>query len=178
MVNKAGPFIVGAGAGVLGTLLLRAREARATAPEDTQQLWDMIIALMESEAELTASINNLVVTMGGTPTPATVDPFENTEKFVTGQVICTVINQGFQLPSIPIPKNKQLVVKALPVNVGTFVLVGVTQGDSQNLNIAYPLVPNEAIGLLIENADKVWVSTPALPLGALNDGIAFIVEQT
>jgi hypothetical protein len=170
--NRAAPFLMGAGAGVLGTLLLKVKEARAAAPENTQQMWDMITALIESQGQLTASIDSLVATMGGNPSGG-ADPFENTIRFTTGQVICTALNQGFQLPSILVPKNKQVAVKGLPGNIG-WVLVAATQGDSQNLVVAYPLVPNEGIGLYVKNTDRIWVMAPAPPMGALNDGVAFI----
>lgn len=184
--REAAALLTGAAGGSFVTLLALAQKARAAPPEGIDpQLWEMLTNLVEAVAvqsqeieQLTASLNSLVITLGGAPPVLEVagDPFENTDRFVTGQVICTVINQGFQLPSFPIPKNKQLVVKALPGNVG-WIYLGVTQADSQNLTVAYILLPNEGVGLLINNSDRVWVNAPAPPVGALNDGVTFIVEM-
>lgn len=177
MGKEAAAALVGAGAGTLLTLLATAKKARAApAPEGIDPaVWDMMISQIEALAQLTGSVDALVATLGGTPAGAE-DPFASLPRFISGQVICTIINRGFQLPPAPIPKNKQLVVKALPGNVG-WILVGATQADSQNLTVAYPLVPNEGIGLFVQNSDRVWVMAPPPPMGALNDGVAFIVEQ-
>jgi len=97
--------------------------------------------------------------------------FDNYGAFATGQVICTVANRGFELPSMPIPRNKVLVVKALPTN-GGWIWVGAQQAQSQDITVSYPLLANEGIGLAVTNANLVWVMGPVL-----NDGVAFIVEQ-
>ena len=177
--GRTGALLAGAAGGSLLTYFLTRGEEASAAPAGVdQQLWDMLLAMLEAQDAQIASINNLIVTLGGTPAGAGIpyeDPFENTDRFVTGHVVCTVLNQGFQLPSFPIPKNKQLVVKADPGNVG-WIYLGLTQGNSQNLTIAYVLIPNEGVGLFIKNSDRVWVMAPAPPIGALNDQVVFIVE--
>jgi|GEM_PF-3062879 len=177
--SKAAAVAIGAAGGSVVTYLLtKAGEARAAEPPEgmDQATWDMIVAMLEGQAQLIASVDNLTATLGGVPAGAGEDPFASTRTFTTGQVICTNLNQGFQLPSIPIPKNKQIVVKALPGNVG-WVFVASMQSDSQNVNVAYPLLPQEGIGLFVKNANVIWVMAPPPPLGALNDGIAYLVEQ-
>ena len=171
-MSNTGAALVGVAAGSLATLLLtRAQEARAAGPPSgiDPAVWEMTVATMETAAvqaaqidQLTISLNNLVVAMGGAPAVEAGGPFENTDRFVTGHVVCTALNTGFQLPAFPIPKNKQLVVKADPGNVG-WIYLGLTQGNSQNLTIAYVLIPNEAVGLFINNSDRVWVTAPAPP---------------
>lgn len=178
--DRRAALLTGAvGGSLLTYFLTKSAEARAAPEGVDQKLWDMLLALLEAMDAQVASINNLIQVLGGTPAvPGEVyeDPFENAERFITGQVICTVINQGFQLPSFPIPKNKQLVVKALPGNIG-WIYLSVTRAQSQSLTVAYMLVPNEGVGLFIKNSDEVWVCAPPAPIGALNDGVAFIVEQ-
>jgi len=183
--SKTGAALVGVAAGSLATLLLtRAQEARAAGPPSgiDPAVWEMTVATMETAAvqaeqmsQLNVTLNNLVAAMGGAPAGEEGDPFENTDRFVTGHVVCDTLNQGFQLPSFPIPKNKQLVVKADPGNVG-WIYLGLTQGNSQNMTIAYVLLPNEGVGLFIKNSNRVWVMAPAPPIGALNDEVVFIVE--
>jgi len=184
MVDRAGAVAAGAAGGSLITYLLtKATEARAAAPPEgmDQQTWDLMVSMLEGMAaqqaqvdQIVNAVNNLTVTMGGTPSGE--DPFASMPSFTQGQVICTTIARAFQLPAIPIPKNKQLVVKGLPGNVG-WVFVASRSADSQNANVAFPLLPNEGIGLVIENAREVWVTAPLPPIGALNDGIAYLVEQ-
>jgi len=185
MSSKTGAAIAGAVGGSLVTLLLtRAQEVRAAGPPSgiDPAIWEMSVATMETAAvqaeqinQLTVTLNNLVVAMGGVPAEGVEDPFKNTNRFVMGHVVCTALNTGFRLPSFPVPKNKQLVVKADPGNVG-WIYLGLTRGTSQNMTIAYPLIPNEAVGLFINNSDQVWVTAPAPPVGALNDQVVFIVE--
>jgi len=178
MSSKTSALLAGAAGGSLLTYFLtRGEEVRAAPAGVDQQLWDMLLAMLEAQDAQIASINNLIQVLGGIPAGETPygDPFENTDRFVTGHVVCTALNTGFQLPSFPVPKNKQLVVKADPGNVG-WIYLGLTQGNSQNLTIAYVLIPNEGVGLFIKNSDRVWVMAPAPPIGALNDEVVFIVE--
>lgn len=170
--SKATAALAGAAGGSLLTYFLtKAREARAAPPEGVDpEMWNMLLALLEGLSAQTQKIDELIITLGGAPAVGE-DPFVNKRTFTVGQVICTVANQGFQLPSIPIPKNKQLVIKALPGNA-QWIYVASVQSDSQNVNISYPLLPQEGIGLFVENARVVWVMATAL-----NDGIAYIIEQ-
>lgn len=177
--HRAVDVVAGAAGGSLITYLLTSVEkvkAAEAPPGVDQETWEMFTTLMESTViqaqqlqELVVVLNNLTVALGGA-VPG-VDPFENTEKIFTGHVICNVANQAFQLPPIVIPKNKQIVVKAMPGNI-TWIWVGVSRSEAQDLNIAYPLVPNEGIGYFVKNADQIWVMT-----ATVNDGVAFTVEQ-
>ncbi len=181
----------GAALGAISTLLANVQKARASAPPAgvDPAVWEMMLNSVEATAvqqgqveQLTQAINQLTSTMGGTPSVGeSEDPFANMplsetgtegKGFTTGQVVCDVINQGFQLPKTPIPKNKQLVIKGHPGNVG-WVYLAVQRAQSQLQAVAYILLPNEGVGLFIRNADQVWVSAQTL-----NDGIVFIVEQS
>lgn len=171
-------LVAGAGAGSVLTYLLTARKAQAAPAGVDQELWDMLLALVEALAlqgqqleALTNSVDTLIRTMGATAPEIGEDPFRNTPKFTTGQFICPAALIGYHLPPIIIPKNKQLVVKALPGNI-MWIWVGYRQADAQNMGVAYPLVPNEGVGLFIEDAKNVWVMAQAV-----NDGVAFVVEQ-
>ena len=147
--GRTGALLAGAAGGSLLTYFLtRGEEARAAPAGVDQELWNMLLAMLEAQDAQIASINNLIQVLGGVPAVPGEDPFENTDRFVTGHVVCTILNQAFRLPSFPVPKNKQLVIKADPGNVG-WIYVGLTQGSSQNLTIAYPLIPNEGVGLFI-----------------------------
>jgi len=172
MANK--DLAMGAAGGALvATLFSNINKARA-APAPTgidPQVWDMMLAQQEQLAQLIGALTNLTVQLGGTASYDSIDAFANYDNFTTGQVICPVLGRAVQLPSIPIPKNKQLVVKALPGNAG-WVFVGVRAAEAQNQLVAYPMLAQEAVGLAINNASSVWVTSQNI-----NEGIAFIVEQ-
>ncbi len=186
MSNK-GALATGAAIGVVATLLAKVQTARAAPPEGVDPaVWEMMLNVVEAMAaqqqqieQLTQSINQLVIALGGSLSLGE-DPFANMPLsgdgsrglgFTTGQLVCAVINQGFRLPQIPIPKNKQFIVKAHPNNVG-WIYLAVMQAQSRNINISYMLLPNEGVGLFIRNADQCWVMAPTL-----NDAVVFIVEQ-
>jgi len=182
MTERRGSFAAGAVAGgAVATLISQTRRAQAApAPAGVDQaVWDLILRNMEANAQLQGeieqlinSISSLMVIMGGSPlTIDGEDPFANYASFTTGQLICPAVGVGYQLPPIPIPKNKQLVVKALPSNVG-WLFLAVQQAQAQSAVVAYPMLPNEAIGLSIKNANSVWVAAQII-----NDGAALIVEQ-
>lgn len=168
--KTAAAVAAGAAGGSLLGAFLAGKGAKAAPSGVDPAVWDALVAQTEAMALLLGRIDNLVSILGG-GTGDEDDPFANTSRFTTGQVPCPVVGFGYQLPSIVIPKNKQLIVKALPGNV-TWMYVGVTQADSQNLMVAYILVPNEGVGILIQNADRVWVSAQTV-----NDGIVYMVEQ-
>ncbi len=174
-----GLLIGAAGGALIATFLENVQKARAAgAPEGMDpQVWEMYIQTIEATAvqaqqvnDLVLSLNQLTLSMGGVPAGGE-DPFSNFGKGITGQVICSTANLGFQLPPIVVPKNRQLVVKALPGNVG-WVYLAFQQSDSQNMLVAYPMVIQEAVGLFVTSADLVWVMAPTV-----NDGVAYIVEQ-
>lgn len=181
MVSERGAAVaLGVAGGSLATLLLsRAREARAMVPEGVDpQTWNMLASLLEAVAvqsqeieQLTSAVRTLAA-VGGMPVSEDgEDPFENYPKFVTGQVQCTVALQAENLPPIPIPKNKQLIIKAMPGN-GGWIYLAFTQGQAQSLIVSYVLLPNEAVGLFIRNANQVWVMAPIV-----NDVVTYIVES-
>ena len=181
-----GKLVAGAAGGaLLAYLLTSARQAKASPPPAgiDQKTWDLWIALLEVTAnqsrsidelvanisDLTTTVNNLTSRLGGQTTGP--DPFASARTFTTGQVICLVALTAYQLPPIPVPQNKQVIVKGLPSN-GGWVWVAATQGNAQNLNVSYPLIPNEGIGLFVKNTDTIWVMAQT----AL-DGAVFAVEQ-
>lgn len=178
MVSQRSALVTGMAVGAIATLLANVATARAApAPAGVDPaVWDMMLSNVEAAivqqeqiGQLVQAVNNLTITLGGSP--GGEDPFANMPSFTTGQLVCDVVNRGFQLPSIPIPKNKQLIVKAHPNNVG-WIYLAVQRAQAQSLLISYMLLPNEGIGLAIRNADQVWVMAPTL-----NDGAVFIVEQ-
>ena len=75
-----------------------------------------------------------------------------------------LINFAIPLPSLTVPDDMQIVVKAGPGNpIGSFVRVADSQQNATDPVHSYPLVPNEFRALRIKNATNIWVSVTALP---------------
>jgi len=162
-------LVLGAAGGALAAALLRDIRAKAAPTGVDSEVWELFLAQQAQLGQLIDTLNNLTIQLGGSS--AGDDAFANYDNFATGQVICPVLGRAEQLPAIPIPKNKQLIVKALPGNAG-WVFVGIRAVEAQNQLVAYPMLPQEAIGLAINDASKVWVTSQNI-----NEGIAFVVEQ-
>jgi len=174
MANGKGiALAAGAGLGSLFTYILtHPAEARASTPPTgmDQETWDLLIgviqAIQEQNARLDTTLSQVVSLMGGTGYA-----LSNPSTFVTGSVLCAVAMQGYPIPPKVIPYDKEFIVKALSTNAG-LVYVANNQVDAAILTASYPMLPNEAVGLKIANADEVWVAAQFA-----GEGVSFIVEQ-
>ncbi len=171
--GKVGAVLAGTGiGGLLVYLLTHPSEAQAASPPEgvDPDVWNAIVGIIQSiqeqNARLETALSQFVTLMGGSGTALT-----NPESFVTGPLICAVAAQGYNIPPKVIPWDKELVVKALSTNAGLIYLAN-NQVDAALVATAYPMLPNEAIGLSIENADEVWISAQFA-----GEGVSFIVEQ-
>ncbi|GAG35907.1 unnamed protein product, partial [marine sediment metagenome] len=88
-------------------------------------------------------------------------------------IVCAVANQAYQGNDMIVPEGMSLLIKSYPVNpVGSLVRVASAQSDATNLNSSWPLMPNEAVGYQVQNADQMYVS--ATVAGLL---VVFSVEK-
>ena len=175
--NKVGIALAGACIAGLAALLLSrgasAAEPGAPAPEGMdEETWRLVQAIGEGIVEesqkldaMVNAINNLTISMGGQVSVA------NSRTTTQGQVTCPVIGRGVQLPSRVIPWNRQVVIKALPTNVGV-ISVSETQQSVGSAWSRWPLIANEGIGYFIAKLDAIWISATVA-----GEGIAFTVEQ-
>ena len=86
---------------------------------------------------------------------------------------CAVANQAYQGDDMMVPEGMSLIIKSYPTNpVGSLIRVGSAQSDATNINSSWPLMPNEAVGYQVQNADQMYVS--ATVAGAL---VVFSVEK-
>ena len=171
--GKAGAVVAGAGIGsILTYMLTHPSEAKASSPPEgvDPETWSALIAIIETIQEqntrLDIALSQVVTIMGGEGY-ALLNP----STFGTGNVVCPIAMQGYQLPSKLIPYDKELVVKALSTNAGLVYLAN-NEIDAGILTASYPMLPNEAVGLKIANANVVWVAAQFI-----GEGVSFIVEQ-
>ena len=174
--KKVGIALAGAGIAGLLALLLRpggASAAEVPAPEGMdEETWRLVQAIGEGIIEesqkldaMVNAINNLTISLGGQVSVA------NNQSTTSGQVVCPIVGQGVQLPSRVIPWNRQVVIKALPTNVGV-ISVSETRQSVGSAWSSYPLIGNEGVGYFIADLAALWISA-----AIAGEGIAFTVEQ-
>lgn len=166
-------LISGAGLGSLITYLItHPHEAQAApAPEGVDpETWNAIITIIQSIQEqnerLESALSQVVGLMG-----AGGVQLDNPATFGTGNVVCGAAGQSYQIPKKLVPYDKELVVKAWPTNTGNIYIAN-NEVDAVIVTAAYPLLPNEAVGLKVHWSDVVWLSAQVA-----GEGASFIVEQ-
>ena len=165
--------IVGAGLGSLITFLLaHPSEAQAAGapegvdPETWAAITTIIVTIQEQNARLETALSQVVSVLGGSGY-ALLNP----HSFTTGNVICAIAMQGYQVPGKLIPYDIEFVVKALSTNAG-LIFIANNEIDAALQTASYPMLPNEAVGLKIENGSEVWIAAQLA-----GEGASFIVEQ-
>lgn len=83
----------------------------------------------------------------------------------------TSLTEPTQLPSISIPEGFKLIIKASPLNTGTIYVLDNSAG-SGNLNVSYPLIPGDVLGMAINNANLIYISGTVV-----GDSVICAVEQ-
>ena len=124
-----------------------------------------LLAALPNVQALADAINSLVAALGG------AGALQNPPKMVSEELLCPVAGTAVQMSNYEVPRDKELVIKALSTNRGT-VRVGNTKMDAENPRMGYPLLANEGVGLKIKNAEQLWVCAHRA-----NEGVHWIVEQ-
>ena len=71
----------------------------------------------------------------------------------------------------------QLQIKGAPANWGV-VYVARSEQKAGQPTLGWPLLPNEAIGYAVKNADAIWIGAVlAPPIIPTQDGVFITVEQ-
>jgi hypothetical protein len=134
---------------------------------DMLSSWAQITSDIDGQAsQILSAIQGL--TLGG---PTVLGYPANADVIDSGQV--TLGLNGVALPSIVIPDNFAIVIKAFVANpAGSYVLVSGSKSGASGLSTSYPLSPGEAIAYKVKNASNIYVATTILPAWA-----NFTVEQ-
>lgn len=128
-------------------------------------------AVLRHLADIAAGINRLSTALG----VGGVVKLENPPDITAFTVLTTVLNTPVQFPYREIPYDKELVIKAMPTNLG-IVLVAPSRSDAMNLNSSYWLVASEVVQYKIKNAEHIWLNVPPV-LGIAGEGVVCTVEQ-
>ena len=123
----------------------------------------ILIELTNTNRLILAALTETTIPGG----PSLNNPIE----IASGVVLCTVVNTAYNLPSIPVPYDKEVAVKALSTNDGT-IYVGNSAGDSTSTTSGFPLTKGEGVSYKIRNSNQLWISATVV-----SDGIAWTVER-
>lgn len=167
--NKAGVAAVMSTAAAVAAALAYINSKKAQAapggelvlPDEFVQL---IIAIAASAGTIDNSIQEVIqeltklsINVQGFPANA-----RGTRSF---SIVCTVANQAYQGNDMIVPEGMSLLIKSYPTNaIGSLVRVASALSDATNLNSSWPLMPNEAVGYQVQNANEMYVSGTAAGL--------------
>lgn len=101
-------------------------------------------------AGISEAIDKLAAALG-------VTVLENPREISAFRVLVPVVNVPVQLPDRLIPYDKELVIKALPANLGV-IWVANSRAEALNINSVYQIIANEAIEYTIKNAHQLWLN--------------------
>lgn len=102
------------------------------------------------------------MTMKGYPVP-------NATTMKSIRVVLNTANIAQRLPSLPVPDDMQIVVKADPGNAvfPGIVRVADSAPNATDPNNSYPLIANEFRAVRINDASNLWVSCTVLPAAVI-----------
>ena len=141
---------------------LNSRKAAAAPPGEDFVLPDEFIQLIATIAATSDSIDNnllrvitevakLAINVQGFPA--------NARGVRTFTQNCAVANQAYQGNDMVVPEGMSLIIKSYPTNpFGSLIRVASALSDATNINSSWPLMPNEAVGYQVQNADQMYVS--------------------
>lgn len=148
---------VGAAAGTVAGILAT-RQARAAPLPGTVTLDEAVMALLQALVE--SSYQTLQVLHDILAKGFNVGVVPNTETERTVAVVCVVANIPYQLPSLLVPDDMSLALKADPGNaIGALIRIGTSPAECVNPNSSWPLILNESMTWRIKDSARLWVSS-------------------
>lgn len=81
------------------------------------------------------------------------------------RIVVPLLPATVQLPDLEVLDDFLLLLKAWPGNpIGAnYIYIGETAASATNVDLAWPLVPNESVTWRIHNARELWASATAVP---------------
>lgn len=83
---------------------------------------------------------------------------KNRTSFYTNQKNVTTAGTAVQCPTQVVPDGFEVVIKAKAANTGT-ILVGNSQANAQNTNVAFKLTSNQSTRFKVSNTDLIWIDS-------------------
>jgi hypothetical protein len=168
--GKAG-LIVGGGAAILAAIALVKKASAApgstfSLDEATRQL---LIAIAEANAALVTGVEAILAKMQQTGGGLSGYPVDNAVTLRSITLVLNAVNVAVHLPSLTVPNDMLIVIKADPGNAAFpgVVRIADSQANATDPVHSYPLVTNEFRAVRIKDASNLWVSATVLPASVI-----------
>jgi len=186
MANQNRParprFFIGAAAAIVaaveGALLLSRKALAANVVGLTQEVMDLLIGIAQGVGSTLEKLEDILTAIEGIPGGGAAVHPPNATSMDAMFVGCAFAQpKAIRLPSIQVPNGFELQIKGAPNNWGLVYVARSEPKAGSPLN-SWPLLPNEAIGYKVKNAQEIWVAAqlapPAVPV---QEGVYITVEQ-
>ena len=120
--------------------------------------------------ELTNTNRLILAALTETTTPGGPS-LNNPIEIASGVITCSSADTAYPLPSILVPYDKEIAIKALTTNTGT-IRVGNTPSEATGSTVGFPLIRGEGVSYKIKNPNQLWIASTVT-----DDGIAWTVEK-
>ena len=94
----------------------------------------------------------------------------NPTGFMAQRKIVSSAGTAVRLPSVEIPPDFAVVIKALNTNQG-IIYIGNSKAAAENTFTSFPLMAGQGISYKVDNVNRIWVSSDIS-----DDGVAWTVE--
>jgi hypothetical protein len=171
--------VLGAGGLIAGALaLIQGRKAQAASEGEIpseialdEAAMNLLLAMAQSAESIDTDLDSLLAAVNSIAGKLGITALENPPEIAAWTVYAPVVGTAIQLPDRRVPYDMNLVIKAIPTNLG-LIYVGNSRADATNLNSSYWLIGNEAIEYKILNAKQLWISATRA-----GEGVICTVEQ-
>lgn len=175
-----GALVISTGAAIAAALAFLTRRKAIAAPAELVSLdeatMNLLIAIAKSSGDTYEKLGEVISAIEGIPGVSISDikvqgyP-PNADGIISGRIPMTIVNTPYRMPDVRIPDDFEVQIKGWPTNAG-IIYVGGSEPAAVNINQAWPLLANEAIGYRVKNLNQVYVSGTVA-----GDFAAYTVEQ-
>jgi hypothetical protein len=162
--REALAIIAAGGAGALiASLLNRRPDPGATPVEIPPELLSAIAVLVANSDTTVQQLSEILTTLGISGVG------QNPDEMFVFTIFPPIINVAVQFPEQLVGYDKDLVIRAYPVNAGN-MYVGNTAAEAMNPNSSWLLQPNDIVGWKIHNTKQLWASCTVVGDGIMVTG--------
>lgn len=146
-------------AAVTGSIAAFKSSAQAQQSNFPPEFLELLQAIASDEEATIEQLNDILTAIANIPGGGSSQGWPPNADYVTTVLIqCAVINTAYQVPSMIVPDNFEVLIKAYPAN-NPASLIFVVTNPAPNINNAHPLVPNEPVSYKIKDTGKIYLFT-------------------
>ena len=147
------------------TLLTDFTKEIKTIHEENASLSNTVISIVNNLNTTLSKINSTLAAL------TKASRLENPALIVAHKELVTTAGTAVQLPSVIIPYDKEVSIKAPSTNTGT-IYIGNSKLEAEDHTMGYPLTASEAIEYKIKNLNQLWIDATVA-----GEGVVWTVEQ-